>query len=41
MLYNAKNGTLQIGGTTMDYIRFGTGDRTLIMLPGLGTACAP
>lgn len=36
MLYNAKNGTLQIGGTTMDYIRFGTGDRTLIMLPGLG-----
>ena len=36
MLYNAKNGTLKIGGTTMDYIRFGTGDRILVMLPGLG-----
>lgn len=36
MLYNAKNGTLKIGGTEMDYIRFGTGERILIMLPGLG-----
>ena len=36
MLYNAKNGTLKIGGTTMDYIRFGTGERILVMLPGLG-----
>lgn len=36
MLYNAKNGTLQIGDTTMDYICFGTGERILIMLPGLG-----
>ena len=36
MLWNAKNGTLMIGGTTMDYIRFGTGERILIMLPGLG-----
>ena len=36
MLYNAKNGTLNIGGTTMDYIRFGTGERVLIMLLGLG-----
>lgn len=36
MVYNAKNGTLQVGGTAMDYIRFGTGDRVLIMLPGLG-----
>ena len=36
MLYNAKNGTLKIGGTTMDYIRFGTGARILVMLPGLG-----
>ena len=35
MLYNAKNGTLNIGGTTMDYIRFGTGGRILVMLPGL------
>ena len=36
MLYHAKNGTLSIGNTTMDYIRFGTGKRVLIMLPGLG-----
>jgi len=36
MLYNAKNGALKIGGTTMDYIRFGSGDRVLVMLPGLG-----
>ena len=36
MLYNAKNGTLKTGGTEMDYIRFGTGERILVMLPGLG-----
>lgn len=36
MLYNAKNGMLKIGDTTMDYIRFGTGERILVMLPGLG-----
>lgn len=36
MLYNAKNGTLKIGDTTMDYIRFGAGKRILVMLPGLG-----
>ena len=36
MLYNAKNGTVNIGNTTMDYIRFGSGQRTLVMLPGLG-----
>lgn len=36
MLYNAKNGSLQLGNTTMDYIRFGTGSRNLIILPGLG-----
>ena len=35
-MYNAKNGTLQIGGTTMDYICFGTGEKILVMLPGLG-----
>ena len=36
MLYHAKNGTLHIGDTTMDYIRFGSGERVLVMLPGLG-----
>ena len=36
MLYNAKNGAVKIGDTTMDYIRFGTGKRILVILPGLG-----
>lgn len=36
MLFHAKNGTLHIGDTTMDYICFGTGQRILVMLPGLG-----
>lgn len=36
MLHNAKNGTLVIGKRTMDYISFGDGKETLIMLPGLG-----
>ena len=36
MLFHATNGTLEIGDTTMDYIRFGSGKRILIMLPGLG-----
>lgn len=36
MLFNAKNGTLPLGAASMDYIRFGTGKRNLILLPGLG-----
>ena len=36
MLFSARNGAVSIDGTTMDYIRFGTGRRTLILLPGLG-----
>lgn len=36
MLYNAKNGSLKLGGSTMDYIRFGSGKRFLLILPGLG-----
>ena len=36
MLYNAQNGSLTLDGTTMDYIRFGTGSQILVMLPGLG-----
>ena len=31
-----KNGCLSLDGSQMDYIRFGTGPRTLVMLPGLG-----
>ena len=36
MLFYAKNGTLSMEKGTMDYIRFGNGERVLIMLPGLG-----
>ena len=36
MALRPKNGRLSLDGTTMDYIRFGTGSRVLIMLPGLG-----
>ena len=31
-----RNGTLQLGDDTMHYVRFGSGNKTLIMLPGLG-----
>ncbi|MBQ3193034.1 MAG: alpha/beta hydrolase [Oscillospiraceae bacterium] len=36
MLWNAQNGTLSFPDTTMDYVRFGSGPKTLVMLPGLG-----
>lgn len=36
MLLNAKNATVRIGGTDMDYISFGRGNKPLVMLPGLG-----
>ena len=36
MLLLAKGGTIPTGNTKMDYIRFGTGPRNLVMLPGLG-----
>ena len=36
MVYHAKNGTVKLGGGEMDYVCFGTGSRTLVMLPGLG-----
>ena len=36
MLYQAKNGILQLDNTTMEYIRFGRGEKILVMLPGLG-----
>jgi len=38
MCYHAKNGSVEIGNTTMDYISFGHGSKTLIMIPGLGDA---
>ena len=36
MLLNAKNGRLSLPFGDMDYIRFGNGARTLVMLPGVG-----
>lgn len=36
MFLNAKNGTVRLKDGSMDYVRFGSGERTLIMLPGLG-----
>ena len=33
---HAKNGTLRLKDCCMDYIRFGSGTETLILLPGLG-----
>ena len=36
MLLDARNGSVKIGNTDMDYVSFGHGQKTLIMLPGLG-----
>lgn len=36
MFYNAKNETVQIDNTEMDYISFGYGKRNVILIPGLG-----
>ena len=36
MLYREKFGILDLDGCPMEYLRFGTGRRILVMLPGLG-----
>lgn len=36
MLFSTKNGSVPIADTTMDYVRFGKGEKNLIILPGLG-----
>jgi len=36
MLFNAKNASVSIGACIMDYISFGSGEESLIILPGLG-----
>ena len=36
MILNAKNGCLKIDDTDMYYISFGKGEKTLVMIPGLG-----
>ncbi|MDD3416216.1 MAG: alpha/beta hydrolase [Lachnospiraceae bacterium] len=38
MFYNAKNCNIKIGRTDMDYVEFGYGEKSLIMIPGLGDA---
>lgn len=39
-MLHSKNGTLTVKGSEMPYIRFGSGKRHLIMLPGLGDGLA-
>ena len=36
MFYHAKNGTVSLGDTDMNYIAFGNGKKVLVMIPGLG-----
>lgn len=36
MFYNAKNEKIKVGDSDCDYISFGSGDKALIMLPGVG-----
>ena len=40
MLWNAKNGEIEVGGSTMYYASFGSGGRVLILLPGLSDGLA-
>ena len=35
MLYNAKNHTLKIDDTELDYVSFGSGKKAMVILPGL------
>ena len=37
MIYNAKEHTLQLHDTQMDYLTFGKGDKPLVMIQGLNT----
>ena len=36
MLWNAQNGSVTLGDAVMEYVAFGRGSRTLVLLPGLG-----
>ena len=35
-MFNVKNGCVRVPSGEMDYIRFGSGARTLVLLPGVG-----
>jgi pimeloyl-ACP methyl ester carboxylesterase len=38
MFYNARNCNIKIGDTDMGYISFGNGNKSLVIIPGLGDA---
>ena len=40
MLWNAKNGEVAVGATMMSYVSFGSGEKVLILLPGLSDGLA-
>lgn len=40
MLWNAKDGSVELDGAKMDYVRFGGGEKNLIILPGLSDGLA-
>ena len=40
MFFRARNGSVCIDDTDMDYVSFGKGNNTLIMLPGLADGLA-
>ena len=40
MFWNAKNGRVDLNGRTMPYVSFGSGPKTLIILPGLSDGLA-
>ena len=40
MLWNAKNGRVPLNGGTMSYVSFGSGPRTIVILPGLSDGLA-
>lgn len=35
-MFNAKNGQVNINGETTEYISFGNGDKTVVIIPGVG-----
>ncbi len=40
MLWNAKNGQVPVGDTRMQYVRFGSGEKVFVILPGLSDGLA-
>ena len=40
MFWNAKSGTVPAGGSIMNYVRFGHGEKSFVLLPGLSDGLA-